>query len=307
MPFYAVARGVRPGIYKTWDSCKKNVLGYKGAVYKKFNSSQQAQEFILANRSRRYQPKDDESSDSDIETPSVLPMGPFVVDEPTVLPPVVVGLARHAMSQLRFRLDERFLGIPKAFMRTETKHPPTQMKRVYVDGASRGNGRKGTPISGYGVFYGAGDARNAAVPLCDVEDAAVTKPTNQRAELLAMKHALTDIANEIHGDSEDAQLQSIRYQIYSDSRYAANCITEWCGKWIANGWKNGQGNAVANKDIIETTYPILNYINEYYSNQNWGRLEFFHVAGHSGDYGNEMADKLANEGADLMQKCTIHR
>ena len=37
MAIYAVRIGKVPGLYKTWDECKVNVIGYPGAVYKKFN------------------------------------------------------------------------------------------------------------------------------------------------------------------------------------------------------------------------------------------------------------------------------
>ncbi len=44
--FYAVKEGHVPGIYYTWDECKKQVDGYSGAVYKGFGSREEALEFI---------------------------------------------------------------------------------------------------------------------------------------------------------------------------------------------------------------------------------------------------------------------
>ena len=46
MKYYAVKEGRRPGIYYTWDECKEQVIGHKGAIYKKFNSRDDALEFI---------------------------------------------------------------------------------------------------------------------------------------------------------------------------------------------------------------------------------------------------------------------
>ena len=46
MPFYAVRIGKIPGIYNTWDECKAQVMGFKGAIYKKFMKQQDAQKFI---------------------------------------------------------------------------------------------------------------------------------------------------------------------------------------------------------------------------------------------------------------------
>lgn len=44
-PFYAVARGRKPGIYHDWDGCREQVNGFSGARYKKFLSLAGAQEF----------------------------------------------------------------------------------------------------------------------------------------------------------------------------------------------------------------------------------------------------------------------
>lgn len=46
MNYYAVRVGKKPGIYKTWDECKKQVHGFKGASYKKFSNLSDAENFI---------------------------------------------------------------------------------------------------------------------------------------------------------------------------------------------------------------------------------------------------------------------
>ncbi|KAI5950231.1 hypothetical protein KGF54_005188 [Candida jiufengensis] len=65
-------------------------------------------------------------------------------------------------------------------------------KNIYVDGASRGNHhRGGFRPSGFGVFFGDRDRRNASYGLHEVEsDLDENPPTNQRAELYAIRHAL---------------------------------------------------------------------------------------------------------------------
>lgn len=40
--YYAVRQGKKPGIYRTWDQCKAQVHGFKGAQYKSFPSEDQA-------------------------------------------------------------------------------------------------------------------------------------------------------------------------------------------------------------------------------------------------------------------------
>ncbi len=46
MKVYAVKKGKNPGIYNTWDECKKEVEGYKGAEYKSFNNIKDATDFL---------------------------------------------------------------------------------------------------------------------------------------------------------------------------------------------------------------------------------------------------------------------
>ena len=46
--FYAVARGRKSGIFKTWKESQKQVKGYSFARYKKFSNEKEAQTFIFA-------------------------------------------------------------------------------------------------------------------------------------------------------------------------------------------------------------------------------------------------------------------
>lgn len=44
--YYGVKVGRVPGVYQTWDECKKQVIGHPGALYKGFASLQEAQEYV---------------------------------------------------------------------------------------------------------------------------------------------------------------------------------------------------------------------------------------------------------------------
>lgn len=44
--YYAVKKGRKPGIYLTWDDCKKQVNGFSGAIYKSFSSREEASDFL---------------------------------------------------------------------------------------------------------------------------------------------------------------------------------------------------------------------------------------------------------------------
>ena len=49
MPFYAVANGRTIGIFLNWNDCNNSVKKYKNALYKKFNTKEEADNFIKVN------------------------------------------------------------------------------------------------------------------------------------------------------------------------------------------------------------------------------------------------------------------
>ena len=50
---YAVKRGIKPGIYYSWEECKKNVIHFSGAVYKGFDSSTEAEAWLAQSGERK--------------------------------------------------------------------------------------------------------------------------------------------------------------------------------------------------------------------------------------------------------------
>lgn len=44
--YYAVKRGLKTGIFRTWEECKASVNGYSGAVYKSFKTEEEAERFL---------------------------------------------------------------------------------------------------------------------------------------------------------------------------------------------------------------------------------------------------------------------
>ena len=78
--FYVVWNGLTPGIYHSWDDCQAQIKGVKGAVYKSFDSQEEAErayaspayEYIAPSNS----PKG-ENSNSAKPASSPLDFGPF--------------------------------------------------------------------------------------------------------------------------------------------------------------------------------------------------------------------------------------
>jgi ribonuclease HI len=107
-----------------------------------------------------------------------------------------------------------------------------------------------------------------------------SKQTNQRAELTAILRAL-DIAP-----------RHREVTIYTDSKYAIDCVTNWYRSWVKNGWVNSKGKLVENKDLVA---DIRERIEE---RERLGKLTYFvWVKGHATNEGNIAADRLAVAGA----------
>jgi ribonuclease HI len=49
MPYYAVAKGREIGIYTTWTECKEMINGYSRPIFKKFDTKNEAEIFIIHN------------------------------------------------------------------------------------------------------------------------------------------------------------------------------------------------------------------------------------------------------------------
>lgn len=52
MKYYAVKNGLNPGIYLDWEACKKQINGFSNAIYKKFNTLEEAEFFMESNMTK---------------------------------------------------------------------------------------------------------------------------------------------------------------------------------------------------------------------------------------------------------------
>ncbi len=79
--------------------------------------------------------------------------------------------------------------------------------------------------------------------------------------------------------------------IVSDSSYVVKCFTDrWYDGWRRRGWRNSQGQPVANRDLWEQLFALTLDV---------GRaVTFTWVKGHSGDPMNDLVDRLATRAAD---------
>lgn len=134
---------------------------------------------------------------------------------------------------------------------------------IYTDGACSGNPGPG----GWGAILMSGDHTRE---ICGGE----ADTTNNRMELMAAIAAL------------EALKRPCTVELYTDSQYLRQGISEWLAGWKARGWRTASKAPVKNEDL-------------------WRRLDaararhevkWLWVKGHAGHPLNERADALARQG-----------
>ena len=140
--------------------------------------------------------------------------------------------------------------------------------KVYTDGACRGNPGPG----GWGVYIINGNQTEELY-------AGDPSTTNNKMEMQAAISALMHLEN-----------TNLSIELYTDSNYLRQGITEWIYNWKKNNWRTSSKKPVANRELWIELDKLNSQMNV---NWNW-------VKGHAGDPGNEKADELANKGANSV-------
>lgn len=134
---------------------------------------------------------------------------------------------------------------------------------IYTDGACSGNPGPG----GWGVVL----HHNGSVKeLCG----GAKETTNNRMELQAAIEALSALKSPCAVD------------IYTDSNYVKDGITQWVHGWKKNGWKTAAKKPVKNQDLWQALDEAMKP----------HKVEWHWVKGHNGHPQNERADELARQG-----------
>ena len=136
---------------------------------------------------------------------------------------------------------------------------------IYTDGACRRNPGPG----GWGVLL---RSNGHEKELCG----GALETTNNQMELLAAIKALESL-------KEPCQVE-----LFTDSNYVKQGITEWIINWKKNGFKNSKKKPVVNAELWMRLDTIAS---QHKVNWQW-------VKGHAGHIENERADALANRGLE---------
>ena len=138
---------------------------------------------------------------------------------------------------------------------------------IWTDGACKGNPGPG----GWGVLMRSAGHEKSLF-------GGELQTTNNRMELQAVIEALS------------ALKRPCRIQLHTDSQYVMKGVTEWMRGWKAKAWVTSAKTPVKNVELWQRLDALLQ-----------GHEVHWHwVRGHTGDPGNEAADRLANQGVGLV-------
>ncbi|MCQ2202929.1 MAG: hypothetical protein MJZ15_00655 [Bacteroidales bacterium] len=145
---------------------------------------------------------------------------------------------------------------------------------LYTDGASKGN-----PGPSAWAWF------DPQVP--DQWMGYTPKATNSEMELKAIYHAIKYFISE---RLSVVSRMFDRLTIITDSKYCHDIYTKWVDKWIAQGILSEKKHS----SLIMDTQLAIQEIRS-----NGLRVRIAHVRGHSGEQGNEFADKLCNRAISM--------
>ncbi|ERF73555.1 hypothetical protein EPUS_08762 [Endocarpon pusillum Z07020] len=267
--FYAVQIGRNPGVYTDWDTASKQIAGVKRPKHRRFATRAEAEAFVAEGKKGAAAAGIAEAQHADkrmkLVNGAAAPAGLILNDKQK---DTQGNIYEPGTGPLPPGAEDGFDPNIKLDINGNLVHKTEAEKSTRKKSPQR---RSRCP----------GDSKNISEALSG------TRQTNQRAELTAIMRAL-DIAPR-HRD----------VTIYTDSRYAIDCVTNWYKNWKRNGWVTTNKKAVENRDLIQ---EVRSRIEE---REGLGRGTYFvWVKGHNGDRGNVEADRLAVEGARLGRGLT---
>lgn len=147
-------------------------------------------------------------------------------------------------------------------------------RHIYSDGAAPNN-QNGCTHGGLGVVV-----LN--------EQGEVIETYKARVEPVEGKITTTNVRCEMNAFIKALEMAEHEDIIHTDNEMIAKGYNEWLEGWKLGGWKNGKKKPIANPDLWQCIDRLK---------QEKPNVVVKWVRGHSGIYGNELADSLATEAA----------
>ena len=283
MPFYAVHKGKRRGIYTDWLECKQNIFGVKHPIFKKFNTKEEAEHFLIHGFGTK-------TNQSMMDTLGIGNGGAVKTRDVT-----------DARDNAKIDDKSEPTGLDKNVENQTTKH----VIHVFTDGSlirkKRKNGEQ-ILLCGYGIYipsYGLMEELRYAGTIYD-------NKTNNRGELKAIIDGLDYILGFIEDTvssnaiEENEKLKNTLVMLYTDSSYSKLILGDTGVKYRKAGYlvSKKSDEKVKNADMVEEIMEIRDKIAAYGM-----ELIVKHVYAHTNldtfeANGNRLADEYANIGAN---------
>ncbi len=144
--------------------------------------------------------------------------------------------------------------------------------RIYTDGGCSGN-----PGPGAWAYIILDDGRQTGARPAQASSF-VCETTNNRMELQAVIEALRAVTIK-------PGWRSASVEVYTDSQYVKNGISQWTHTWIRNGWKTKAKKPVKNQDLWQELVSLSKPL----------AVSWHWLQGHAGDEYNEACDRLVRQ------------
>jgi ribonuclease HI len=268
MPFYAVHKGKQRGIYTDWNECKKNIFGVRHPVFKKFNTKEEAEHFLIHGFGTK-------TNQSMADTLGV----------------VVGGGAEESAGGDSIENDTHIIHAftDGSLIRKKSKNGETKL------------------LCGYGIYIPAYGLMDELRYAGTIHDNKTNNRGELKAIIEALNYILDfidktmgGVVGDGGGPIENEKLKKTKIILYTDSSYSKLILGDTGVKYRKAGYlvSKKSGEEVKNADMVHEIMEIRDKISAY-----GVELIVKHVYAHTNldtfeANGNRLADEYANIGAN---------
>ncbi len=285
MPFYAVHKGKRRGIYTDWNECKQNIFGVRHPVFKKFATKEEAEHFLIHGFGTKTNQSMLDTLGKSNDTPLAGDNAKIDVNNGNNENGEIVDANTNSKKHIIYIFTDGSL-----------------IRKKSKNGAAR-------LLCGYGIYipaYGLMEELRYAGTIRD-------NKTNNRGELKAIIDGLNYIlcciddtmgavaaAPDTEFPHKNDKLKETQIILYTDSSYSKLILGDTGVKYRKAGYlvSKKSGEQVKNADMVQEIMEIRDRISAYGM-----ELVVKHIYAHTNldtfeANGNRLADEYANIGAN---------